>query len=237
MCCITSSDVTKSWHFSQTCWDVIISLKIIYTVTTTSRSIAKRCFMRRGQSPRTRHPLTSKFLPEMQQRHQRHHLVDGCPHERSHGFRNEAITVPLSKLQWLLHCALQRHPCWSRAGWWWWWLELPVVAASCSNLCWCWSWPLHLTPWPLTQILHLCTWGFHPLQLVLVVLFIQPLTQIFHLHTWWYHTRQFVLEVFSLQPLAQILHLQLSNLHCVVVVCALGIHNIHIMYYVIYIVQ
>ena len=71
----------------------------------------------------------------------------------------------------------------------------------------------------------------HPLQLALVVFFIQPLPQILILHTWWYHPYtntqlghvvvhplQLPLVVFLFQQLSQIIHLLSSNLHCVVVV-------------------
>ena len=50
MCIMTSLDVTKSWRFSQTSWNIIISLKIIHTVTTTSCATRKDV-PRRGQSP------------------------------------------------------------------------------------------------------------------------------------------------------------------------------------------
>ena len=74
----------------------------------------------------------------------------------------------------IIYCmasALQWRPCLSWAGRWWLWLELHVVSASHSNLHCCWFWPLHLAPWPWAQTLHLCMWWFHPVQLVLVVLF------------------------------------------------------------------
>ena len=58
----------------------------------------------------------------------------------------------------------------------------------------------------------------HPLQLALVVFFIQPLTQILYLHTWWYHPLQLLLVAIIFQQLLQIIHMHSSNLHCVVVV-------------------
>lgn len=72
-----------------------------------------------------------------------------------------------------------RQLCWLWTGQWWW---LEMHARYCSILFRLdlmidvGSDLLHLVPyWQLVEILHLCKWWFHQLQLALVLLFQQPL--------------------------------------------------------------
>ena len=103
------------------------------------------------------------------------------------------------------------------------WLELHVVAASHSNLCWYWSWPLHLAPWPLTQTLHLRT-------VVSPIAACAGSAAFSYSHWCKYSTSKhggimlcnLRCWCFPFLPLVPILHLHSSNLDCVVVICARG---------------
>ena len=75
---MTSLDVTKSWRFRQTSFLVIISLKIIYTVNRRHCLTHIDVHRERTVTPRTARALDSKSLPEIQGRHLRRRLTDGC---------------------------------------------------------------------------------------------------------------------------------------------------------------